>query len=130
MTPWIYFKNYCGSLDFFKGEFNDSEFLHFTLDLISEHFVKESVGQENLLPLLFTQVLVQHGSLSDFLNLDTSDLIGLKDWSFAHKEGFNILKMTVPLFFFGLKLFEEFFINFGGSVFTLTEFGALLEENF
>ncbi len=124
------YKKYGCSFNFLKGKLNDSELFHFTFNLIPEHFIEESMRQEDFFPLFFIQIFVQHCSFCDFLNLDTSNFIGFEDLGFAHQESFNIIDMIFSLFMLGLKLFKEFLINFRSSVFTLTEFGALLEENF
>ena len=123
-------KKYCCSFNFLKSKLNDSELFHFTFDLIPEHFVEESMGQKYFLPLFFIQVFVQHCSFGDFLNLDTSNFIGFEDLRFAHQKSLNVIDVIFSLFMLGLKLYEEFLINFRSSVFTLTEFCALLEENF
>lgn len=65
------------SFDLLEGKLNRSKLLHLLLDLISQHLVDEDMGEENLPPLLFANVLVLNSPLGNLHEVGLSLRVGV-----------------------------------------------------
>ena len=121
--------SYSGCFDFFKSKLNNLEFLHLSLNFISQHSIYKSMSQENFSPVLFIKILILNSSFSNFNKLSLSKLVSIKELKPFLYHILEIAYMCFTLLFFSLKLFRELFINFRGSVFWFKDLMPLFFEN-